>query len=91
MGITLIKIKLMPSSPEINLKEIEDKAKLIIEKNKGKRVSFIEEPIAFGLKAIIIGFEQDEGKGELDPIENALGKIKNVSHVEVVDMRRAFG
>ena len=91
MGIALIKIKLMPSSPSVNLEEIKKKAKSIIEKNKGKRTSFSEEPIAFGLKAIIAGFEQEESEGELTPIENALNKIKNVSSVQVVDMRRAFG
>ena len=91
MGIALIKIKLMPSSPDTNLEEIKEKAKKIIEKNKGRRVSFEEQPIAFGLKAIIAGFEQNETEGELDPIENALNKIKNVSSVQIIDMRRAFG
>ena len=91
MGIALIKIKLMPTSPDVNLEEIKEIAKGIIENNQGKRVSFSEEPIAFGLKAIIAGFEQDEAEGELTPIENALNKIKNVSSVQVVDMRRAFG
>ncbi len=91
MGIALIKIKLMPSSPDTNLEEIKEKAKKIIEKNKGRRVSFEEQEIAFGLKAIIAGFEQNETEGELDPIENALNKIKNVSSVQIIDMRRAFG
>ena len=91
MGIALIKIKLMPSSPNEDLEEIENKVKSIVEKNKGKRVSFEEQEIAFGLKAIIVGFEQDENEGELDPIENALNKINNVSSVQIIDMRRAFG
>ena len=91
MGITLIKIKIMPSSPEVNLKKIEEKAKVIIEKNKGTRINFVEEPIAFGLKAIIAGFEQDENSGELEPIEKDLRKIKEVNSVEVIDIRRAFG
>jgi elongation factor 1-beta len=91
MGITLIKIKLMPSSPDEDLERIKEKTKEIIENNKGRRVSFEEQPIAFGLKAIIAGFEQDEDEGELDPIENALNSIENVNHVEVIDMRRAFG
>ena len=91
MGITLIKIKIMPESPDSDLNEIKEKAKKIIEKNKGERVSFYEEPIAFGLKAVIAGFEQDENKGELEPIENGLEKIKNVSSVSVIDMRRALG
>lgn len=81
----------MPSSPEINLKKIEEKAKIIIEKNKGTRIHFVKEPIAFGLKAIIANFEQDESNGELEPIEKELKKIKEINSVEVIDIRRAFG
>jgi len=91
MGVALIKIKLMPSSPDVNLEEIKEKAKKIVENNKGARVSFEEQPIAFGLKAVIVGFEQNEDNGELEPIENALREIEDVNSVEVVDMRRAFG
>lgn len=91
MGIALIKIKLMPSSPDVNLEEIKTSAKEIVEGNKGTRVNFEERPIAFGLKAVIVGFEQDEGEGELEPIENALREIENVNSVEIIDMRRAFG
>ena len=91
MGITLIKIKIMHESPEVNLHEIKEEAKKIIEKNKARRIVFEEQPIAFGLKAIIAGFEQDEADGELEPIESGLKKLKDVSSVEVVDMRRAFG
>ena len=91
MGITLIKIKIMPNSPNVNLNEIKDEAKKVIEKNKARRIVFEEQPIAFGLKAIIASFEQDESDGELEPIENSLRNLRDVSSVEVVDMRRAFG
>jgi elongation factor 1-beta len=90
MGITLIKIRIMPTSPEANLEKIKEKIKNVVEANKGKRISFEEQPIAFGLKAII-GFEQDESEGELDPIEHSLSKIEHVSSVQILDMRRAFG
>ena len=91
MGIALIKIKLMPESPETNLEDIKEKARKAIEENKGSKVSFEEEPLAFGLKAIIAGFEQDEEQGELEPIENSLNNIQEIGSVEVVDMRRALG
>jgi len=91
MGITLIRIKLMPTSPEVNLEEIKKKVQAVIESNKGRRVSFEEQPIAFGLKAVIAGFEQNENEGELDPIENQLRELENISSVEIIDMRRAFG
>jgi len=90
MGTALIKIKIMPISPETNLEEIKNKAKLIITKKKGENCNFEEQPIAFGLKAVIAGFALDE-EYELESIEEELKKIENVNSVEVIDMRRAFG
>ena len=90
MGTALIKIKIMPVSPETDLSKIQEKAKEIIEKNKGQRVSFETQPIAFGLKALIVGFDLDESL-ELEPIEKGLREIENVNSTEVIDMRRAFG
>ena len=80
----------MPTSPEINLEEIKEKAKKIVEEGKGSKCSFEEEPIAFGLKALIVSFDIDE-ELELEPMEEKLGKIENVNSVQVIDMRRAFG
>ena len=90
MGIALIKIKIMPTSPEVDLEEIKTKAKESIEKNQGKITGFDEEPIAFGLKAVIVSFELDESR-ELELIEEELKKIENINSVQVIDMRRAFG
>jgi elongation factor 1-beta len=90
MGTALIKIKIMPSSPEVDLEEIKTKAREVIEGGEGKINDFKEEPIAFGLKAVIVGFALDESK-ELEPIEESLKKIENVNSVQVIDMRRAFG
>lgn len=90
MGTALIKIKIMPNSPEVNLEEIKEQAKKVVENNKGKNCRFEEEPIAFGLKAVMVYFDIDESQ-ELEPLEQELNKIENVNSAEVVDMRRAFG
>ena len=90
MGTMLIKIKLMPEGTEINLEELRTKVQPIVEAAEGKKVNFEEEPIAFGLKSLIVGFELDE-KCELETIENQLGELEEVSSAEVSDMRRAFG
>ena len=90
MGIALVKIKLMPASPETDLEEIKEKAKIIVEEGEGENCMFIEEPVAFGLKSIIVGFALDENK-ELEPIEEKLKNIENVNSAQVIDMRRAFG
>jgi len=80
----------MPTSPEVNLEEIKEKAQVVVEENKGRKCRFEEEPIAFGLKAVMVYFDIDEEQ-ELEPIEEGLRKIENVNSVQVVDMRRAFG
>ena len=86
-GISGVKIKIMPTSPEVNLKEIEDKTKSIIEKEGGTNREYIEEPIAFGLKAIIAFFEWPEEK-ELEKVEEELKKIENVQSIQIIDMRK---
>lgn len=90
MGYVNIKIKLMPSSPDTNLEEIKAKAKAKIEESGGKGIKFEEEPIAFGIKAVIVFFIWPEEK-ELEEIEKFLGEIENVISEQVIDMRRAIG
>ncbi|MFA5953650.1 MAG: elongation factor 1-beta [Candidatus Pacearchaeota archaeon] len=87
MGIAGVKYKIMPSSPEINLKELEEKIKKVIKKNQGENVSFVEEPIAFGLKAIIATFQCSEEK-DLNQMESSLEKIENVNSIQMIDIRK---
>ena len=90
MGIALITIKLMPESPETDLEALKEKAKKVLEEKQAKKISFEEEPIAFGLKAVKTSFEIDESQ-ELEPIEESLKSIEEVTSSQVTDMRRAFG
>jgi elongation factor 1-beta len=90
MGTALVTLKIMPESPETNLEEVENSVKEKIESQEGKEVAFKEEPVAFGLKAIITKFSLDEDK-ELEAIENLIKEIDGVNSVQVIDMRRAFG
>ena len=90
MGIALLKMKIMPESPETNLEELQSKVEATLKEGKADKISFEIEPVAFGLKAIIAGFAIDESL-ELDPIEQKLGSLENVSSVQVIDMRRQFG
>ena len=90
MGTALLKIKIMPASPEADLEEIKIDAKKIVEKGNGKNVRFEEEPIAFGLKAVIVSFDINESY-EIEPIEIGLSQIKNISSAQVIDMRRSIG
>ena len=50
---------------------------------------FVQEPIAFGLKAVIVTFIFPEEK-EMDTLEESLAKIRDVNSVQIIDMRRAL-
>jgi len=90
MGIAAVKIKIMPTSPDANLDEIQEKARKLIEKDGGKNLSFEIEPVAFGLSALIAFFAWNEDQ-ELESLENQLRNIEDVNSIQVIDMRRAFG
>jgi elongation factor 1-beta len=90
MGFTAVQMKLMPSSPSVNLKTIEKKAEEIINSMHKTQVKIEEEPIAFGLKAIILSFAWND-EIETEKLEAEFAKIPDVSSVETLDIRKAFG
>lgn len=90
MAIVAVKIRIMPSSPSVNTKKIGEKAKELIELSSGKNCTISEEDIAFGLKAIIAFFAWPEDE-EIESLEQKLRKIKDISSVQIIDMRRAVG
>ena len=90
MGTAAVIVKIMPSSPETNLEQIEQKAKQIMETEGAQNISFTQEEIAFGLKAIMLKMAWPEEKST-DIIENKLAEIENVSSIRIEDYRRAFG
>ncbi len=90
MSVVAVKIKIMPDSPESDMKKIEKDVKAVLEKNGVKNPKFEVKPIAFGLKALIIMFGWPEDK-ELEELEEKLKKIASVGSVQVIDIRRAIG
>jgi elongation factor 1-beta len=81
----------MPESPDIDLSKIEKKAVKRI-KEFGGDVGKVEmEPIAFGLKALILMFVMEESIGSTEALEEDIQKIAGIQSVEVTDVRRAIG
>lgn len=89
-SIAAIIVKIMPSSPQSNLKEIERHAQHAMEKHGAKNISFETKEVAFGLKSIHMKMAIAEDKGT-DLVENELSKLPDVSSVTIEDYRRAFG
>lgn len=87
--MALIKLKIMPTSPDVDLDQIKEKIRAKITQEQGEVRRFEEEPIAFGLKAIIAFIQIDE-QIDTSKIEDAPKDIENVSSSEIVDYRRAL-
>jgi elongation factor 1-beta len=93
MAKAVVTIKLMPESPDVDLKKIEHVASSKIDHFTGEtgEKRYVVEPIAFGLKALKITFVMDEKIGSTDSLEQAILEIDGVQSAEVVDVRRAIG
>ncbi|MDP3992084.1 MAG: elongation factor 1-beta [Nanoarchaeota archaeon] len=90
MSVAAVKIKIMPDSPQTDIKELEKDTRVLLEKQGVKNPIFEIHPIAFGLKALVMMFGWPEEK-PLEGLEEKLKKITGVSSVQVVDIRRAIG
>ena len=90
MALVAITLKIMPVSPSVDMAKLKSDAEKIIKKLDAYVHSVKEEPIAFGLNALICIVGWKEGN-DPDTLEQELGKIKDVQSVEVTDVRRAIG
>ena len=82
-----VKIKVMPTSPSVDLMEIELAIKKLVEDFRGHNREYVTEPVAFGLKALIAFFEWPEEK-PLEEFEEKIQKIKDVNSIQIIDMRK---
>jgi elongation factor 1-beta len=87
VGTNGAKYKIMPESPETNLETIQETAKKMVENFGGINKTYEIQPIAFGLKAIIVFFFYPEDKST-DRLENEFTKIPGVASAQLIDMRK---
>lgn len=92
MARAIVTFKLMPESPEIDLEPIKKKAQEILKKyGAWGETKIKEEPIAFGLKAILaLGMFTVENS-DFEKIAAEMGEIKDVQSAEIATMDLALG
>lgn len=91
MATAGIQYKIMPEGLDIDLEKLKEDIKAKVETFKsGVFNDSKEEPIAFGLKALIVTIALSEEE-DSDNVENAIKEIEGVSSVEMIDYRRAVG
>ena len=82
MGQVAVEIKIMPEDMGKFDQLKSDVASQL------KPYKMVEQPVAFGIVAIMATFVVEDGVGGADVLEEKAGKIANVSNVEVVSMDR---
>uniref|UniRef100_A0A7C3VC67 Elongation factor 1-beta n=1 Tax=Archaeoglobus fulgidus TaxID=2234 RepID=A0A7C3VC67_ARCFL len=85
MGKVMMKIRVMPADVDVNLEEVLERIKSIQFEGVELRDSAIQ-PIAFGLKAIVLMTVMPDAEGIGDRYVEEIGKIEGVESVEIEDM-----
>ena len=87
MGSYLVRVKVMPSGPEVPSGQLLESVKGVLGTEmvlKGSK----EDPIAFGLYALIIDIVAPEEEGMVDKVEAAVAKAPLVTQSELIGVSR---
>jgi translation elongation factor aEF-1 beta len=88
MAKILISYRILPTEVTVNLEELKQKIKENLPEDSSV-YRFAEEPIAYGLTALIAHIIIPEDKpGGLDELERALQKIEEISQMETLTVHR---
>jgi elongation factor 1-beta len=91
MARVIVTLKIMPQGPEIDLNILEEKSKAIVVDFGGTIMNIEKQPIGFGIVALMVKFNMDEAKGDIEPLEKLVATVEGVESVEVAAISRAFG
>jgi len=83
MGNVYMKLKVMPEDVDVNLEAIYEKIKEVAPENVEIK-DYKIEPIAFGLKALLVMAEMPDEGGIGDQLIEKIQQIEGVESVDVV-------
>lgn len=87
MGSYVVRMKVMPSGPEVPADKLLESVKGALEAEMTIRSSK-EDPIAFGLYALIVDIVAPEEEGMVDKVEAAVAKAPLVTQSDLVAVSR---
>lgn len=91
MADVIVELKVMPKSPKTNLKIVLAAAEKLVASFGARLVQHEEQPIAFGLKALMLTILFNESKGSTDALEAQIAELKDVESCMVTRVGRALG
>jgi elongation factor 1-beta len=87
MSKLIVRVKILPSDAETNLDEVSKSLSEAIP--SGMELNSVsKEPVAFGLYSLIGDFILEDSEGQMDKLEDFLGRTGGVGQFEVMTMSR---
>jgi elongation factor 1-beta len=87
MGDVAATIKVMPESVDTDLKDLKNRLAAVLPQGS-ELYGSKEEPIAFGLKALMLVVLVGDLEGGTEQVEEALAAVSGVESVQVVELGR---
>jgi translation elongation factor aEF-1 beta len=88
MANVMVSMKIFPEDVTVSLDQLKEEIKRSLPQDVSVK-KFGDEPVAFGLVAIIAHILVPEDKaGEMEKVENAIRSLKGVSNIEIFMMQR---
>ena len=87
MGEVAVTYKVMPDSVEIDLENLKSGLESKLAK-VCKLQGIDEQPVAFGLKALMVKLVIEDAEGTLDRVEGIIQEVQGVQSVDMTEMGR---
>lgn len=87
MGEVAAKIRIMPTDMDVDLNKLREELTKVVPAN-ARLHGFSEEPVAFGLKALMVVVKVGDLEGGTEKVEEAFSKVNGVENVSVEELGR---
>ncbi len=81
------RIKILPADSETNMENLVNHLKDNIPKGMELK-AHAQEPIAFGLNAVVGDFLLDDAEGEMEKLEESIMKVEGAGEIQVINISR---
>lgn len=81
-------IKVMPADADTDLNALKEAIKAAMPASAKLNGEIVEQPIAFGLKALMVTVIVEDDEGGIEPVEDALNALPEAESVSVVNLDR---
>ncbi|WNY26837.1 elongation factor 1-beta [Methanolapillus ohkumae] len=82
------KFKIMPEDVDTDLNALKQKIKSALPAGATLNGEIVEQPIAFGLKALIVTVIVEDGEGGTETVEAEFEKIPGVAGFQILELDR---